>query len=75
MLYLLCRDSENIQNFHHYRHDNVRHCIAWFDLRIRLQTFEEVLDTFENVDQGLLPRVDILNRLTSFDVNFACKGT
>ena len=50
LLYLLCRNSENIQNFHHYFHDDVRHCLAWFDLRIRLQTFEKVLNAFKNVD-------------------------
>ena len=34
------------------------------DLGICLQTFEKVLDTFEDVDQGLLRCIDILNRLT-----------
>ena len=68
LFYLLCGDSENIQNFHHYLHDDIGHRLVWSDLRIPLQTFEKVLDTFENVDQGLLRRVDILNRLTSFDV-------
>ena len=38
------------------------------DLGICLQTFEKVLDTFKDVDQGLLRCIDILNRLTSFDV-------
>ena len=50
LLYLLRCDSENIQNFHHYFHDDVRHSLAWFDLRIRLQTFEKVLNAFNNVD-------------------------
>ena len=68
MLYLLRRDSENIQYFHHYLHNDICHCLVWFDLRIRLQTFEKVFNAFENVNQGVLRRVDILDRLTSFDV-------
>ena len=67
--YLFCSDSENIQHFRHNLHDNVCHCRRWWDLRIRLQAFEEVLDTFKDVDHGVLRCVDILDRLTSFDVN------
>ena len=70
LLYLLCRDSENIQNFHHYLNNDIRHCLAWSDCRVGLQTFEKVLDTFKDIDQGFLRRSDILNRLTSFDVKF-----
>ena len=68
LFYLLRRDSENIQNFHHYLHDDIRHCLVWSDLRIRLETSEKVLDTFKNVDQGLLRCIHILNCLKSFDV-------
>ena len=50
LFYLLCGDSENIQNFHHYLHDDIGHRLVWSDLRIPLQTFEKVLDTSENAD-------------------------
>ena len=67
--YLTCSDSEDIQYFYHYLHDDARHCRRWWDLRICLQAFEEVLDTFKDVNQGLLRCADVLNRLTNFDVN------
>jgi hypothetical protein len=66
--YLLCSDSKNIQYFHHYFDDDVRHCGGRWNLRIGLQTFEKVLDPLKDVDQGLLRCIDILNRLSSLDV-------
>ena len=71
--YLLCSDSENIQYFHHNLHDDVRHCRRRWDLRIRLQTFEEVLDALKNVDEGVLRCFDILDRLTSSDVKIGSR--
>ena len=68
LLYLFCSDSENIQNFHHYLHDNVRHCRGWWNLRICLQALEEVLDPFKDVDQDLSRCTDVLNRLMRVDV-------
>ena len=53
LFYLLRRDAQNIQDFHHYLDDDICHCLAWLDLHIRLQPFEKVLDTFQDVDQGL----------------------
>ena len=66
--YLLRRDAQDIQDFNHDLDDDIRHCLAWSNLRILLHTFEKVLDPFKDVDQGLLHCIDILNCLTSFDV-------
>ena len=68
VLYLLRRSAQNIQDFNHDLDNDIRHCLAWSNLRIGLQTFEKVLDTFKNVDHGLLRRIYILHCLTSFDV-------
>ena len=67
LLYLLCRDSENIQYFHHYLNDDVCHCRGWWNLRVRLQAFEKVLDTSKDVDQCVLRCTDILSRLMNVD--------
>jgi hypothetical protein len=71
--YLLCRDSENIQYFHHYLNDDVRHRRGWWNLHVSLQTFEKVLDPHKDVDQGLLRCTDILSRLTRFEVKLGLR--
>jgi hypothetical protein len=71
--YLLCRNSENIQHFRHYLHDDVHHRCTWLNLRIRFQAFEKVLDPLKYVDQCLLGRTNVLSRLTSLEVKLDCK--
>ena len=73
--YLLCSDSENIQYFHHYLNDDILHRRRWWDLGVGLQAFEEVLDTFKDIDQGILRCIDILDRLTSFDFKLGSRET
>jgi hypothetical protein len=73
LFYLLCRDTQDIQYFHHYLNNDVCHSLAWFDLRISLQTFEKVLDPLKDVDQGLLRCIDILNCLASFVVKLGLR--
>ena len=66
LLYLLCRDSEDIEYFNHYLHDDVRHRHGWWNFGIRLEAFEEVLNALKDVDEGLLGCTNILSRLRSF---------
>ena len=75
LFYLLRRDSKDIQDFHHDLDDDVRHSIAWLDLRIRLRPFEEILDPLKYIDQGLLRRIDVLNGLPIFDVKLTREET
>jgi hypothetical protein len=65
--------AQDIQYFHHYLNDDVRHCLGWSNLRIGLQTFEKVLDPLKDVDKCLLRCIDILNRLTSIDVKLGLR--
>ena len=73
LFYLLRRDAQDIQDFHHDLDDDICHCLAWLDLRIRLQLFEKVLETFRYVDQGLLRRIYVINCLTCFDVKLGLR--
>jgi hypothetical protein len=60
LFYLLCRNSQDIQYFDHYLHDDVRHRRAWSNLGIGLQASEKVLDALKDVDQGLLAAITSL---------------
>jgi hypothetical protein len=68
LFYLLCRDTKDVQYFHHYLHDDVRLGSAWSNLCISLQALEKVLDPFKDVDQGILRCNNILSRLTDLRV-------
>jgi hypothetical protein len=68
LLYLLCRNSQDIQYFNHYLHYDVRHRRVWSNLGIGLQAPEEVLDAFKDVNKSLLSSDNILSRLRSFRV-------
>ena len=62
--YLLCRNSEDVQYFNHYLHDDVRHRCGWRNFGIDLEAFEKVLNTLKDVDEGLLACTNVLSRLT-----------
>ena len=73
LFYLLCCNSENVEHFNHYLHDDVRHCRGCWDFCVGLEPFEEVLDTLKDVDEGLLSCINILNRLRSFGSSSASR--
>ncbi len=66
LFYLLCRNGKDIEYFNHYLHDDVRHRRGWWNFGIDLEAFEEVLNAFKDVDEGLLGCTDVLSRLRSF---------
>ena len=67
--YLFSRDGENIEYFHHYLNDDVRHRRSRWNLRVRFEAFEKVLNTFKDIDQCVLRRTDVLGCLMNVDVN------
>ena len=65
LFYLLCRNSEDIQYFDHYLHDDVCHRRGWWNFGIGLEAFEEVLDALKDVYQCLSGCTNVLCRLRS----------
>ena len=61
--HFLRSNCEDIQNFDHNLHDYVCHGARWRYCGIRLEALEEALDTFKEIDEGLLAGFDILGRL------------
>src|SRR6266702_1400176 len=53
-------NREDVQHFDHYRHDYVGHCVCRSHCGIRLEALEEVLDTLEEIDKGILAGINIL---------------
>ena len=50
----LCRDSKDIEYFNHYLYNDIRHRCGWWNFGIGFETFEEILNTLKDVDEGLL---------------------
>jgi hypothetical protein len=61
--HFLRSNCEDVQHLDHDLHDYVRHCVCWRYCSIRLEPLEEVLDTFKEIDEGLLAGLDIFGRL------------
>ena len=64
---LLCRNSEDIEYFDHYLHDDVCHRLRWRNFGIGLETFEKGFNSLEYVDESLLGCTNILSRLRNFE--------
>jgi hypothetical protein len=65
LFYLLCHDREDGKYFGHDFDDNVSHCRGGCHCRVRLEASEKNFDPFEQVNERILARFDILCRLTS----------
>ena len=74
LFYLLRCNTQDIQYFHHYLHNDIRHRRAWSNLGIRLQSFEKVLDLLKDIYEYLLRRTNVFNRLTSFPNQFETRA-
>jgi len=72
---LLCRDGEDRQYLNHDLHDGVRHCCGRLNSCIRFQPPEEPLYTFENINEHVLTRIDILGRLADIEVTMTRNST
>jgi hypothetical protein len=64
----LCRNCKNTEHFHYDLHDNIHHCLGRSHLDVRLETFEEMFDVFEKIDEYILIRINILSRLAKLGV-------
>ena len=63
MLHFFSRDREDVQHFNHYLHDYISHRVCRRYCGISLEALEKVLDTFEEIDEGILAGFDIFGRL------------
>jgi hypothetical protein len=61
--------------FQHYIHDDVHHRRRWWNVCIRLDVFEKVLEAFKDIDQSLFYCTDAFNRLTNVNVELDRKET
>jgi hypothetical protein len=61
---LLRRDRKNTEHFDHNFHDNIGHRISWSNFSVALETFEELFDPLEQIDEHTLTCIDVLSRLT-----------
>jgi len=68
LLHLLRRNREDVQDFDHDLHDYVSHRLSWWHFHVRFEAFEEIFDTLEEIDKGLLTRVNILGGLIDIPV-------
>jgi hypothetical protein len=67
---LFGRESKYSQHFNYYFNYRVCHRESGFDLHIRinLETSCEVLDTLENIDEGIVACPHVLGRLGETDI-------
>lgn len=63
LLDILRRKGQNGEYFNHYLHSHIRHCGSRWDLRIDMETLEEIPDTFEEIDEGVVARADLASCL------------
>ena len=61
--HFLRRDREDVQHLDHYLYYDVRHRVCRRHGGISLEAFEEVLDAFEEIDERILTRFNVLSRL------------
>jgi hypothetical protein len=60
---LLRRDGKNTEHFNHDFHDNIGHRLSWSYFSVTLETFEELFDTLEQIDEHILTCTNVLSRL------------
>jgi hypothetical protein len=65
---LLGRQGERRNQFHQYLHDHFRHCCCGRDPGVNIKPVEEIPDAFEQVDESIQARVNVLDRLIRLDV-------
>ena len=58
-----CRKSKDSDYFRHYLDHHLGHRGSGRDLGIDIESSEKILDTFEDIDQGVVTCVYILGRL------------
>jgi hypothetical protein len=68
------RDGKNTEHFNHDFHDNIGHRLSWSYFDVTLETFEELFDTLEQIDEHALTCIDVLSRLTKACHNDRHKG-
>jgi hypothetical protein len=68
---LLCHDPEDRQYLNHDFDDNVSHSCGRCDCSVRLEAPEEIFDSFEQVNEHISARFDVLCRLTNAIVTMA----
>jgi len=60
---LLSRNPKNRQHFHQYLNDDICHFRGRRHLDVNLETSKKCFDAFKDVNEGVLARSDIPNRL------------
>src|SRR5260221_51366 len=72
---LLCRNGEDRQYLNHDLHDGVRHCWGRLNFGIQLQPPEKSLYTFENINEHVLTRINVLGRPADIEVTMTRNNT
>ena len=67
-LHLLSHDPKYSEHLDHYFHDDILHRLRRRHLGVFLETSEEILDAFEDVDQRIVAGNNVLCRLEGIGI-------
>jgi hypothetical protein len=54
LLDLICRQGKHREQFNHYLDDNIGHYLSGWDRRVDLQALEEIAQTLEQIEKGVV---------------------
>ena len=63
LLDLLRRQGKDRKQFNHYFYDYICHCWGGRNLRVNMETLEEMLDAFEDINKCIVARTGVVGSL------------